>query len=136
MSEQNAKAVVGTAAKAKVGRNMVDVVIEEDLGGGRYRVRSVGSGKTFESGRVEIPAPAPKPKKVSLVGAALEILGDGKPRTAAELAREAQERGLWQAGKGKTPSLTLYSAIVREIASSPNPRFRRAEGRGCFSAAR
>ena len=135
MSEQNAKVAAGTAAKAKVGRNMVEVVIEEDLGGGRYRVRSVGSGKTFESNRVEVPAPVAKPKKTSLVGAALEILGDGKPRTAAELAREAQERGLWQAGRGKTPALTLYSAIVREITSSEHPRFRRAEGRGRFSAA-
>ena len=133
MEKQRAIATAGAAAKAKVGRNMVDVVIEEVLGEGRYRVRSTGSGKVFESTRVELPEPVKK-KGLSLVGAALEILGDGRPRTASALAREALARGLWNAGKGKTPALTLYSAIVREIASSPNPRFRRTGGRGCFSA--
>ena len=44
------------------------------------------------------------------------------------------EQGLWASKKGKTPSATLYSAILREInVKGKESRFRKTE-RGQFAA--
>ena len=43
----------GEIANAKVGRNLVEVEIIEDCGNGNYKVKSVSSGREFNTSRLE-----------------------------------------------------------------------------------
>ena len=43
----------GEIANAKVGRNLVKVEIIEDCGNGNYKVKSVSSGREFNTSRLE-----------------------------------------------------------------------------------
>ena len=43
----------GEIANAKVGRNLVEVEILEDCGNGNYKVKSVSSGREFNTSRLE-----------------------------------------------------------------------------------
>jgi hypothetical protein len=62
--------------------------------------------------------PAPGPKKLSALDAAAQILLEtGQPMNCQELIATMAERGLWSSPGGKTPAATLYSAILREIAT-------------------
>ena len=49
MSDYN----VGEIAKARVGRNLMEVEILEDCGNGNYKVKSVSSGREFNTSRLE-----------------------------------------------------------------------------------
>jgi HB1, ASXL, restriction endonuclease HTH domain len=76
-----------------------------------------------------------KPKKLSMIKAALQVLQDSKvPMTCPELIDVMAMEGLWVSPGGKTPASTLYAAISRSIKdegkSSP---FRKTE-RGKFEA--
>lgn len=77
-------------------------------------------------------------KRTGLSGldAAAKVLADnGKPMTTHEITEVAIKRGLWTTN-GKTPHATLYSAIIREIATrGSTARFRKTE-RGRFSIAK
>ena len=44
---------IGEIANAKVGRNLVEVEIIEDCGNGSYKVKSVSSGREFNTSRLE-----------------------------------------------------------------------------------
>ena len=44
---------IGEIARAKVGRNLVEVEIIEDCGNGNYKVKSVSSGREFNTSRLE-----------------------------------------------------------------------------------
>jgi hypothetical protein len=92
------------------------------------------------------PAPAPAPvepapvapaRRMSLVGAAVVILQrDECQLPVREILRRITESGLWSSPAGKTPEQTLYSAIIREIATKgTDARFRRGDQRGAFLAA-
>lgn len=147
---------IGTEIIAKVGRNEVEAVIV-GINGDNIMAMSHKSGKNFrvknilkigaipqdEPASGEAPkavtVAAPKEKKLSLFSAAVRIL-ETAPRdsscSAGELVREAVAQGLWTPGKGKTPDLTLYAAILRDIATKEFPRIVRAEQRGKFKLAR
>jgi hypothetical protein len=59
----------------------------------------------------------------------------GQPMTATEIVAAAESKGYWRSPSGKTPSQTLYSAMIREIAAKgPQSRFRKVE-RGKFARA-
>jgi len=85
----------------------------------------------------EAPVTAPKEKKLSLFSAAVRVL-EAAPSdarcSAGELVREAIAQGLWTPGQGKTPDLTLYAAILRDIATKEYPRIVRAAERGKLGA--
>ena len=49
MSDYN----VGEIAKARVGRNLMEVEILEDCGNGNYKVKSISSGREFNTSRLE-----------------------------------------------------------------------------------
>ena len=49
MSDYN----VSEIAKARVGRNLVEVEILEDCGNGNYKVKSISSGREFNTSRLE-----------------------------------------------------------------------------------
>jgi len=75
-----------------------------------------------------------KPKRMSGLDAAAKVLeeADG-PMTSREMIEAAEAKGYWKSPGGKTPHATLYSAIIREIATKgAASRFRKVE-RGKFA---
>ncbi len=77
-----------------------------------------------------------KPKRVSGLDAAARVLEEsGQPMTAKEMVEAVESKGYWKSPGGKTPHATVYSAIIREIATKGNEaRFRKTE-RGKFAHA-
>jgi len=88
------------------------------------------------------PAPAPKPKKVrraatakklSALDAAAKVLAEtGQAMNCQELIAAMAAKGYWTSPGGKTPSATLYSAVLRElVVKGKDARFVKTE-RGKF----
>jgi hypothetical protein len=77
---------------------------------------------------------APKEKKVSCLDAAAHILAEsGQPMTCQEMIDTMAAKGYWTSPGGKTPAATLYSAILRELATKgADARFAKTE-RGKFA---
>ena len=77
----------------------------------------------------------PKPKKVSAIDAAAQVLAATKtPMNTREMITAMAEKNLWTSPGGKTPHATLYSAILREInEKGKESRFTKTE-RGKFAA--
>ena len=75
----------------------------------------------------------PKEKRMSGLDAAAKVLQErGEPMNAKEMIEAAETKGYWKSPGGKTPHATLYSAIIREIATKGTAaRFQKAE-RGRF----
>jgi len=78
-----------------------------------------------------------KPKKLSMMAAALQVLQERKvSMTCTEIIDVLATEGLWVSPCGKTPSSTLYAAISRRIRDLGNvSQFRKTE-RGKFEAAK
>lgn len=76
-----------------------------------------------------------KTKKLSAINAAAKVLAESKTAmTTKEMIDAMAEQELWTSPGGKTPAQTLYSAILREIATKGNEaRFAKTE-RGKFAA--
>ena len=74
-------------------------------------------------------------KKLSAIDAAAQILATAEtPMNCKELIDAMATKGLWTSPGGKTPHATLYSAILREIATkAKESRFTKTE-RGKFAA--
>ncbi len=79
-----------------------------------------------------------KPKRLSVLGAAVKVLeerdpADG-PLSCKQMVERMQAKGYWEPRQGgKTPANTLYSAILREIKTKgEDSRFDKVE-RGKFS---
>ena len=91
--------------------------------------------KATES-KVAKPASEAKPKRVSALDAAVQVLRKAsKPMRAKEMIAAMAKQGLWQSPAGKTPHATLYAAILREIGKKGDAaRFRKGE-RGQFTYA-
>ncbi|MBU0640063.1 MAG: winged helix-turn-helix domain-containing protein, partial [Planctomycetes bacterium] len=86
--------------------------------------------------RTRKPAAEPKPKRISALDAAAQVLvAAGQPMRAKEMIAAMAEQGLWSSPNGKTPEATLYAAILREIGTKGDAaRFRKVE-RGQFECA-
>jgi len=82
------------------------------------------------------PKPKPKTKRMSGLDAAAKVLEESdRPLTAREMIETAETKGYWTSPGGKTPHATVYSAIIREIATKgADARFRKVE-RGKFTRA-
>ena len=78
---------------------------------------------------------ADKKKRMSGLDAAAQVLAEAKrPMTCGEMTEQMLAKGLWTT-KGKTPHATVYSSIIREIATKGRTsRFRKVE-RGTFEFA-
>ena len=74
-----------------------------------------------------------KVKKTSALDAAAKVLAEqGKPMNCQEMIDAMAAKGYWTSPGGKTPSATLYSAILRELKTKKSEaRFRKTE-RGKF----
>ena len=71
------------------------------------------------------PAPAgagrPGAKKYSALDAAALVLREtGQPLSCPELIAQMATKGYWTSPKGKTPSATLYAALMREAKRKGN----------------
>jgi HB1, ASXL, restriction endonuclease HTH domain len=79
---------------------------------------------------------APKPKKLSAIDAAAQVLAEaGQPMNCHEMIEAMTKKGLWTTPGGQTPHATLYSAILREIGrKGKEARFTKTE-RGKFATA-
>ncbi len=91
-----------------------------------------------KAGKAEVPAAQAKgnrqpTKRISGLTAAAKILAESKqPMTCRAIVEAAFEKGYWKSG-GKTPHATIYSAMIREIATKgEKSRFQRV-GRGTFA---
>ncbi|MCC7407359.1 MAG: winged helix-turn-helix domain-containing protein [Phycisphaeraceae bacterium] len=75
----------------------------------------------------------PKPKKISGLDAAAEILkASGGPMRCKDIVQAMLDKGLWKTG-GATPQATIYAAMHREIATKgKDARFAKVE-RGKFT---
>lgn len=75
-----------------------------------------------------------KAKRLSALDAAAQVLTKaGQPMRARELVVAMAEQGLWKSPAGKTPSATLYAAMLREInAKGKDARFAKTD-RGLFT---
>ncbi len=76
-----------------------------------------------------------KPKKLSALNAAAQVLGASKePMNAKQMIEAMAAKGLWTSPDGTTPHATLYSAILREIGTKGKAaRFKKTD-RGHFAA--
>jgi hypothetical protein len=92
-------------------------------------------GKKAKGEKAPETPKAPKPKRVSALDAAAQVLAASEvPMRAKEMIAAMEAKGLWTSPGGKTPEATLYAAIIREIAAKGNAaRFKKHE-RGVFVA--
>ena len=78
--------------------------------------------------------PEDKPKKLSMLDAAAEILkGVSHPMSAKELVVAMEDSGIWKSPAGKTPWNSLVSAILKD-GKKANSRFQKT-GKGMFALA-
>jgi hypothetical protein len=91
--------------------------------------------KAAKSAKTKPEAEA-KPKKLGCLDAAAKVLGEtGQAMTCQELIDAMAAKGYWTSPNGKTPSATLYAAILREITTKAREsRFTKTE-RGKFALA-
>jgi hypothetical protein len=75
-----------------------------------------------------------KGKKLSALAAAAQVLAEtGKPMACKEMIEAMAAKGYWSSPGGKTPASTLYSGILKEIATKgKESRFKKTD-RGRFA---
>ena len=79
--------------------------------------------------------PAKTEGKLSCLDAAAKVLGESKePMNTKEMIEAMATKKYWTSPGGKTPSATLYSAILRELGKGKESRFKKTE-RGKFALA-
>ena len=97
--------------------------------------------KTTKTPKAEKTPKAKKPaktsaeegRKLSCLDAAAKVLGESKePMNTKEMIEAMAAKKYWTSPGGKTPSATLYSAILRELAKGKESRFKKTE-RGKFA---
>ena len=71
---------------------------------------------------------------MSAIDAAAKVLGESKePLNTKQMIEQMEAKGYWKSPGGKTPSATLYSAILREVQTKgKEARFVKVE-RGQFT---
>jgi len=90
--------------------------------------------KTKKATRTTSKAKPADAQRKGILDIAAEMLARSKkPMGAKEIVERALDKGLWQTS-GKTPSATLYAAMIREIAAKgKDARFKRVD-RGLFTS--
>lgn len=74
-------------------------------------------------------------KKLSQFQAAIKVLAAAsEPMGCKQMVEVMQAKGLWASPSGKTPSQTLYAAILRDIRKGKDAQFVKAD-RGTFALA-
>src|SRR5216684_9202633 len=85
-------------------------------------------------GKKKVAAPKKSDNgKLSCLDAAAKVLSEKKePMSTAEMIEAMATKGYWKSPGGKTPSATLYSAILRELGKGKDSRFKKTD-RGRFT---
>jgi hypothetical protein len=85
--------------------------------------------------KAKVPKTPKADRKLSAIDAAAKVLAESaEPMNAKQMVEAMAAKGLWTSPGGKTPHATLYSAILREIATKGNEaRFKKTD-RGQFAA--
>jgi hypothetical protein len=92
-------------------------------------------GKKAKAPKAPKPAKEPKPKRVSALDAAAQVLSDSEvPMRAKEMIAAMEAKKLWMSPGGKTPEATLYAAIIREIAAKGDKARFKKHDKGVFVA--
>ncbi|QYO64141.1 HTH domain-containing protein [Leptolyngbya sp. 7M] len=101
----------------------------------RLEGKSITSNAKRKTGKGPMAPKAVKPKRVSALDAAAQIIACAtKPMRSREMIELMEAKGLWKSPGGKTPEATLYAAIIREIAAKGvDARFQRHD-KGLFVA--
>jgi HB1, ASXL, restriction endonuclease HTH domain len=91
--------------------------------------------QTASKPKRERKAPAePHEKKLSALDAAAKVLAETRtPMSCQELIGAMAGKGYWTSPGGKTPASTLYSAMLREIATKGDQARFAKTGRGHFA---
>lgn len=102
---------------------------------GKPAAATATGGKAPKTPKAPKPAKENKPKRVSALDAAAQVLAKAtKPMRATDMIAEMEAKGLWKSPGGKTPEATLYAAIIREIAAKGNAARFKKHDRGVFVA--
>lgn len=122
---------VASAAGTEKARKAAIAEIQQRLEG----KPSAGNNARKKAGKAPKTTKAVKPKRVSALDAAAQVIaGASKPMRAKDLIEQMEARGLWKSPGGRTPEATLYAAIIREIAAKGvDARFKKHD-RGLFVA--
>ena len=138
-SKKSAKPTIDAATKkvlAVTGANLARIEAQER---GEAPPPPESDGKATKAGgkNKAAKAKAEKPKRVSALDAAAQVLaGSKEPLTSQDLIKAMAEQKLWTSPGGKTPHATLYAAIIREISTKgKDARFKKVD-RGMFTAAK
>jgi len=95
------------------------------------------ASKSFKKGKSEkTKATGAEAKKLSALDAAAKVLAETKQAMSCKEMIEAMgKKGYWSSPGGKTPTSTLYSALLKEIsAKGKQSRFKKTD-RGRFARA-
>ena len=94
------------------------------------------SSKTKTKAKAKGKRSAPKGQDgpLSCLNAAAKVLAEkGEPMTCKEMIEAMAQKGYWSSPGGKTPASTLYSGIIKEIATKgKESRFQKTD-RGRFA---
>ena len=75
--------------------------------------------KSGKAASAKVKAREPKTKKVGALEAAAQVLAaSSEPMNCMVLVEAMATQGLWSSPAARTPQATLYSAILREIATT------------------
>jgi hypothetical protein len=123
------------AAKTERARKAVLAEVQNRLDGKSAEAAKVKGGKAPKTPKAPKAPKETKPKRVSALDAAAQVVAGSKvPMRAKEMIAEMEAKGLWKSPGGTTPEATLYAAIIREIAAKGTAaRFKKHE-RGVFVA--
>ena len=112
-----------------------DAVPASNVGAGAKKAtkpaKDAKNAKDAKQRKPNSDKPAKERKPGGLDAAARVLREAGVPMNCGDIVKTALEKGYWQTG-GKTPSATIYAAILREInVKGANARFRKT-ARGHF----
>ena len=123
------------AARSERLRKAALAEIKDRLDGKPAESVKAKGGKAPKTPKAPKPAKETKPKRVSALDAAAQVLAKAtKPMRATDMIAEMEAKGLWKSPGGKTPEATLYAAIIREIAAKGNAARFKKHDRGVFVA--
>ena len=119
-------------AEAKTDKKDQGAAPAGDVGAGAKKATKPAKDAKGEKKRQTKADRPAKERKPSGLDAAVAVLAEaGEPLNTKEMVERMLAQGLWQTG-GKTPSATIYAAIIREISvKGDEARFRKVD-RGHF----
>jgi hypothetical protein len=123
------RAVIEKPAKGKKGKAK-----DQTANATKDEAATAPSDAAAPTTKAKAPKTPKADRKLSAIDAAAKVLAESaEPMNAKQMIEAMAAKGLWTSPGGKTPHATLYSAILREIATKGSEaRFKKTE-RGHFA---